>query len=255
MSGLRSDVLSCLLAGMMELDLLGFNENTQFFVCKHRDYGENGALDEIERQNAEQQVHAHAGNARVDRRAKLKDSVQIPAHAVHIERNDQEIVGEHTHARHRDRTDSTADDRHFAAFVCAVDQNSDDDKSGQHEKVCGFARTGGLGLCQMDQILDADHRDRRSDAENECSDQNDSARKIDLEKGRHERNRKFKIHHNGRDRRKYCGAGNFFCFCHNSFPFACSVFGLLTEGKQKPFGKLQRAHRRTEIHLFLSSGL
>ena len=237
LSGLRSDVLSCLMTGMMKLDLLGFNENTQFFVCKHRDYGENGALDEIERQNAEQQVHAHAGNARVDRRAKLKDSVQIPAHAVHIERNDQEIVGEHTHARHRDRTDSTADDRHFAAFVCAVDQNSDDDKSGQHEKVCSFARTGGLGLCQMDQILDADHRDRRSDAENECSNQNDSARKIDLEKGRHERNRKFKIHHNGRDRRKYCGAGNFFCFCHNSFPFACSVFGLLTEGKTKALWK------------------
>ena len=122
LSGLRSDVLSCLMTGMMELDLLGFNENTQFFVCKHRDYGENGALDEIERQNAEQQVHAHSGNARVDRRAKLKDSVQIPAHAVYIERNDQEIVGEHAHARHRDRTDSTADDRHFAAFVCAVDQ-------------------------------------------------------------------------------------------------------------------------------------
>lgn len=91
LSGLRSDFLSCLMTGMMELDLLGFNENTQFFVCKHRDYGENGALDEIERQNAEQQVHAHAGNARVDRRAKLKDSVQIPAHAVHIERNDQEV--------------------------------------------------------------------------------------------------------------------------------------------------------------------
>ena len=47
LSGLRSDFLSCLMTGMMELDLLGFNENTQFFVCKHRDYGENGAAGSV----------------------------------------------------------------------------------------------------------------------------------------------------------------------------------------------------------------
>lgn len=210
----------------MELYLLGSDEYAQLFVDEHGDDGQDCALDEVERQHADEQIHTHAGDMWIDSRAELENRIQIPTHAVDIERDDQEIVGQHAHARHSDRTGGAADNRHLAGLVCAVNQNGDDNERGQHQEIGGLTRTGGLRLGQVDEVLDADHRDSRCDAENERADEHDSAREINLEKRRHERNRKLEIHHDGRNRREHRRARDFFCLCHNSFPLCVFCFSV-----------------------------
>ena len=85
------------------------------------------------------------------------------------------------------------------------------------QEICDLTGAAGLGLGQMNNVLDADHRDRRSDAEDKRADEHDRAGQIHLEKRRHERNRKLKVHQYGCDSRKNCGVGDFAGFCHCCF--------------------------------------
>ena len=67
-------------------------------------------------------------------------------------------------------------------------QHGDNNERGKHQEICDLTGAAGLGLGQMNNVLDADHRDRRSDAEDKRADEHDRAGQIHLEKRRHERN-------------------------------------------------------------------
>ena len=200
---------------MVQFDLLGLDEHAQFLVGEHGNRSQNCAFDEIERQNAKQQIALHAGHIRVDSIARIKDSLQ--RHNLRIKRNDEKIVGQHADTGHSDRSGCTAEDSHLAALVSAVQQHGDNNERGKHQEICNLTGAAGLGLGQMNNVLDADHRDRRSDAEDKRADEHDRAGQIHLEKRRHERNRKLKVHQYGCDSRKNCGVGDFAGFCHCCF--------------------------------------
>lgn len=199
------------------MQLLILDKYAQTLVDQHRDDRQDNSFDHRERKNAEQQICVHAIDGRIYRLAQVKNHIQVPSHALDIKRQNDELVRDHGNQGHCNGARCTADQRTLAGFVEPVKRDCDNDQRAGQDEVLQFSGACGLRLHDVNQVFDGCHGDAGPDAEDECADQDHRTAQVDFQERRHQRQRKLKIHENGRNRCEYRGVSDFHGFCdHNS---------------------------------------